>query len=98
MAKKKVAKKSSFLKSKNDKKLFAVGVVAFFVFAFFLAFVSVGEPTSVQVTGEAIVNDGSIEDFVTDWQGGNLDANIVKYVLWFMATILQLILYKMKVR
>ncbi len=89
--KKKVAKKSS-KKAKINYRQFAIGVFAFFLFAFLLGFVNVGHAaTSATVTGHAIFGSGGssfISDFFTNWQGGSLDINIAKYLLFFILTLL----------
>lgn len=84
----------------NDKRLLAVVIATFLVFAFALSFVHVGE---VSVTGYAerdnIVPDPAlagvgdkvssfISNMFADWSSGNMDINISKYLFWIMLSIL----------
>lgn len=67
----------------KDRRLLAITIAAFFVFAFLVGFINVGE-TSIAVTGQQTF----ISDMFTTWTEGNLDLNIAKYLLWVMLTIL----------
>ena len=62
----------------NDKKTLAITIVAFLVFAFALNFVNIG------ITGEATAVDSVIGDLFTNWESGQLDANIAKYIFFFL--------------
>jgi len=86
--KKSVKKKVNSSKCKpflDDKKLVAIVIATFFIFAFLLAFVNV--PQNATVTGQA-TDGGFISDLFTDWSAGNLDVNIAKYLFFFMLTML----------
>lgn len=67
----------------KDRRLLAMTIASFFVFAFLVGFINVGE-TNIVVTGKQTF----ISDMFTTWTEGNLDLNIAKYLLWIMLTIL----------
>lgn len=72
-------------KKKGFNKLIAITIVAFFVFAFVLAFVNTPAP----VTGEIVegIGDGS-GDFLQKWMDGSLDPTVMKYVFFIILTLL----------
>lgn len=84
MKKKKGVRKKKISKKKfDDKRLLAIVIATFIVFAFALNFVHVGE---MGVTGYA--TEGFISNMFADWSTGNMDVNIAKYLLWIMVTLL----------
>jgi len=54
------------------------------VFAILLNFVHTGNAVNVSVTGRQTF----ISDLFSNWNAGTLDANIAKYLFWFMVTVL----------
>lgn len=78
-------KKSRFFSLFNNKVLIAVAIVAFLVFAFLLGFVNKGNVTG-KVQFKLTENSNFISDFFNNWQKGDLDIIVAKYLLW--ATLL----------
>ena len=78
-------------KTLDNKQWLTISIAAFLIFAFALAFVNV--PQNSSSTGRAIGEESSgktgiLADFFTNWEAGNLDTNIAKYLLFFMLLIL----------
>lgn len=72
-------------KDSHNKQLLAIGIIAFFVFAFALNFVNVSQPSEQipnTITGHSIVGD-----LFANWGKGNLDINIAKYLFWIILTL-----------
>jgi len=78
----------------HEKELMAVTILAVFVFAFLLAVTNTSQQNT-SVTGHAADDtefiekltgkkDSVIGDLFTQWEQGNLDANITKYLFFFM--------------
>lgn len=67
----------------QNRRLLAITIAAFFVFAFLVGFVNVGK-TTIAVTGQQTF----ISDLFTSWSAGDFDVNIAKYLLWIMLTLL----------
>lgn len=65
----------------NDKTYAFVVVGVFLLLAFVLGFVN--KTGMTPATGNSVMSD-----FFTNWGEGNLDANIAKYLFWFMVTAL----------
>ena len=85
MNKKSVKKRAKVPKCKpffDDKRLLAVSIAAFFVFAFLLAFANV--PQNATITGQATQNNSIVDLFTIT----NLDVSIAQWSFWFMITIL----------
>ncbi|MCX6746726.1 MAG: hypothetical protein NTU63_01165 [Candidatus Pacearchaeota archaeon] len=68
----------------NDRTFTFLLIAVFLVLAFLLGFVNkTGLATQTPTTGQSVLSD-----FFTNWEGGNLDTNITKYLFWFMVTAL----------
>jgi len=81
-------KKNIWCKPFNDKRLLAVTIIAFFVFAFLLGFVNVGD---VSVTGEVIEGVEGVSgvgEFFQKWMQGTLDKTVMKYMFFAILTML----------
>lgn len=79
MGKRKGSKKTN----SQNRRLLAITIAAFFVFAFLVGFINVGK-TNIEITGHQTF----ISDLFTSWSAGDFDVNIAKYLLWIMLTIL----------
>lgn len=75
-------KKNIWCKPFNDKRLLAVTIIVFFIFAFLVGFVNVGD---VSVTGEVIEGAGEVSgvgEFFQKWMDGSLDPVVMKYLFF----------------
>jgi hypothetical protein len=62
-------------------------ILAILVFAVLLNFVNTGNAVNESITGQQ-VKTNFISDLFGNWNAGTLDANIAKYLFWFMVTVL----------
>ena len=72
-------------KNSHEKQILVVSIIAFFVFAFALNFVNVSQFSEQGpniITGHSIVGN-----FFTNWNGGNLNISIAKYLFWIILTL-----------
>jgi len=81
MKKRKGEKKNN---SFSDKKFIAIVIVAFFVFAIALNFVSISDTASI--TGHPIKGD-FVSNLFTNWDTGSVDVNIAKYLMFFIVIL-----------
>ncbi len=72
----------------NSKVAPAVAVIVFLAFAILLGFMNkTGQVVNTSITGQQ-VGTNFISNMFANWNAGTLDANIAKYLFWFMVTIL----------
>lgn len=87
MKRRKGGKKKN-IKFSNDRKLLAVTIITFFVFAFLVGFVNVGGEATI--TGEVIEGVGGVSgvgEFFQKWMEGSLDPIVVKYMFFIILTM-----------